>query len=248
MAESSDSSRAAVAGEGSYGKIPKEFLGNIEKMQFHIYDFANLDHKRDEYLSTSVIEAHGHLWKLKIYPRGNIQSNTDAEYVSMFLFYSDDNDRTDPVVAMAVIETKTISHTLPKFEFRKGQAGYGWPDYGKRQDIIDNDCNHAGTLTITVELQVATEKRSVWFPRLTCCDNEILTKLYCSNETSDVTFIVGVSKKEFMVHKCILSVRARDLYELVITEEESSNGDSDIKTIMLPDVDEAAFETILKFI
>jgi len=89
--------------------------------------------------------------------------------------------------------------------------------------MIKDDCNDAGALTITVELQVGTEKRSVWFPRLTYCDNTLGTQLYRSTETSDVTFIVGTSKKEFKVHKCILAVRARDLYDLDITEEESSS-------------------------
>jgi hypothetical protein len=243
--------RMKLAGETSYGKIPKEFLGNTEKMQFHIHDFANLKHKIGKRFYTNTINAHGHPWKLLIYPRGHDKSSTDAEYVSVFLCYAGENTGTNPVVAKAMIQTKTINMQISKFEFSIENKNYarGRYDYCKREDIIENDCNNAGTLTFMAELQVATEMKSVWFPQLlTCCNNTIGTQLYRSTETSDITFIVGASKKGFDVHKNIIAVRARDLYELVVTEEESSNDESDIKTIVLPDVDETAFEALLEFI
>ena len=90
MAETSGSSnseggrptkRIKVAGSTSYGNLPKEFLGNKEIMQFHFHNFANLQQKRGYHINTNTIEAHGHLWKLRICPRGSNKSDTDAEYV-----------------------------------------------------------------------------------------------------------------------------------------------------------------------
>ena len=97
--------------------------------------------------------------------------------------------------------------------------------------------------------------------------------LYGNDETSDVTFIVGRKKTTFVAHKCILALRARELYELVLIEESSSasasasssdddnNNDDDEEeeagsnssrrsrsAIVLSNVDEQAFEVLLKFI
>ena len=238
-----------LAGRNSYGKIPKVFLdgeNNIMKMEFDIHDFPNLQQKRNEYFYTGTIKAHGHLWKLRIYPQGDIISNAVVDHVSIYLVYAGENAETNP--AKGVVRTKTVNKELPKHEFSIRSCG--WTDFGKREDIIKNDCNEAGTLTITVELQVATEMRSVWYPQLTSCD---YTQLYNCTETSDITFIIGTSKKEFIGHKCIFFHRARVLYELVRTEEESfssssSSGNNNNFNVVLTDVDEKAFEVLLQFV
>jgi hypothetical protein len=244
--------KTKLVGRDWVGSAPKEFSDNdIVKMEYHIHNFADREEKRGEHLYTGVINAHGHPWKLLIYPRGCNESSTDTEYVSIYMHYAGSNTKTDPVLAKATIWTKTAHRQIKKHEYIKEDRGLGRHNFFKREDIIQKNCNDAGTLMITVELQVAN--RSIWFPRLTHCDN-IGTELYRSTETSDVTFIVGTStstsnsmQKEFMVHKCILALRARDLYELVITEEESSS--SGITTgIILNDVDESSFGVMMEFI
>merc|ERR1719491_806688 len=118
-----------------------------------------------------------------------------------------------------------------KFSKKKGKHNCGWNNFGKRKDIIEKNCNDAGTWTITVELQVATEKRSVWYPQLTSCD---YTQLYESIETSDATVMAGT--KEFQLHKCVLAVRTRMLFELVLMEEASSSKNNNC-IVVLADVD-----------
>jgi hypothetical protein len=266
MAESSVSSssqggrptkKIKVAGSTSYGNLPKEFLGNKEIMQFQIHDFANLQQKRTGHIQTGAIKAHGYLWKLRIYPRGTSESDTDAEYVAVYLNYAGENTETDPVVAKAMIQTKTTKAQLSKFEFCNEERHWGLYNFSKREDVIEIDCNDAGTLTITIELEVGTEKKSVWFPQLNYCDNIIGTQLYGSTKTSDVLFIVGNGGKEFVGHKDIISLRAESLYDLIRTEEQSSSADDGSRNdddgsgairIVLPDVDEFVFETLLKFI
>ena len=245
--------RTRLVGRDWVGSPPKEFSDNddIVKMEYHIHNFADREEKRGEHLYTGVISAHGHPWKLLIYPRGCNESSPDTKYVSIFLHYAGSNTKTDSILAKATIWTKTANRQIRKHEYSKENRGLGRYNFFKREDIIHNKCNDAGTLILIVELQVAN--RSIWFPRLTHCDN-IGTELYRSTETSDVTFIVGTPtstsnsmEKEFMVHKCILALRARDLYELVITEEESLS--SGITTeIVLNDVNESSFDAMMEFI
>ena len=175
------------------------------------------------------------------------QSNTDTEYVSLFIVYDGKNTEKDPVVAKAVVRTKTINEITPRTEFSKENRDYGFPDFATREDIIKNDCDDVGTLTVTVELQVATEKRSVWYPQLTPCD---YTRLYKSVQTSDVTVMTGTM--EFRLHKCVLEDRARVLFDLVLTEEQSSSSSSSSEKnnciVVLADVGEKTFELLIRFV
>jgi hypothetical protein len=252
------SKRIILVGRDSVGCPPKEFSDNadVAKMEYCIHNFANREEKRGEYFFTGTINAHGHPWKLKIYPRGHTKSKTDTEHVSMFLVYAGENTKIKSVVAKAIIRTKAINIEIPKFEFsiECKNSSRGFYDFSERKDVIQHDCNDAGTLTITVELQVATEKRSVWFPQFTYCDN-IGTHLFGSTKASDVLFTVGNMGKEFVGHTCILALRAEPLYELVLVEEESSSSknsdddeNSDSTKIVLPDVDEKVFEILLEFV
>ncbi|OEU14911.1 hypothetical protein FRACYDRAFT_188278 [Fragilariopsis cylindrus CCMP1102] len=123
------------------------------------------------------------------------------------------------------------------------------PNISKREDVIKNDCNDAGTLTITIELQVATEKKPIWYPQPTYYDRTV-SQLFGSIENSDVLFTVGNTSKEFVAHKCILALRARSLYELVLVEESSSkdSAENDLTNIELRDVDKKVFEILLEFV
>ena len=73
--------------------------------------------------------------------------------------YAGENTKTDPVVAKAMIHTKTTSELLDKDEYDNEDEEYcDLINFSKREDIIKNDCDDAGALTITIELQVATNK------------------------------------------------------------------------------------------
>jgi len=238
--------RIKLGGETFYGKTKTEFLGNnIVKIKFHILDFANLLHERDDYLYTDSIKAHGHPWKLLIYPRGDDESNAEVEMTSIYLLNAAENTETDPGLTNIFIRTKTVSKDK-EFEYFNSNKCFGWKDFNKRENIIENDCNEVGTLTITVELEIGTEKRSVWFPQLTYCDYR---QLYNSATYSDILFIIGTPKMEFFGHKCILFLRVKVLCDLVDTEASSSeNNNNNNNSIVLADVDEKAFEVILRFL
>lgn len=103
-------------------------------------------------------------------------------------------------------------------------------------------------LKITVEIEVAVEKRNTWYPRLIPSDI-IRTKLYGSTESSDVTFFVGQSQKEYVGHKCIILFRAKTLHELIITAAAAAAADTKDETeLELPDMDESIFEVLLDLV
>ena len=237
----------------SYG-TPHVFSGgeNKETVIFQIFNFEALLEERDKYITTEKVVACGHLWYLKIYPRGGTDSDADTEHVSIFFCYAGTNDQTNPVIAKANVATKTITERFPVKVFSNDSVatrGYGFYDFSTRDNIIENDCDDAGMLKITVEIEVAVEKRNTWYPRLTPSDI-FRTKLYGSTESSDVTFLVGQSQKEFVGHKCIILLRAKTLHELIITAAAAAaddEGNDDDTELELPDMDASIFEMLLEF-
>ena len=145
--------RIKLVGSDSVGSPPKEFSddNDIAQMKYHIHNFANREEKRGECIYTGAINAHGHPWKLGIFPRGINDPATDAEYVTLGLKYVGENTKTDPVVAKAIILTKTDNTHLPIHEYSKDKGPFGINDFSKREDLIANDCNDAGTLTIKLK-------------------------------------------------------------------------------------------------
>ena len=83
--------RCKVAGYGFHGKIPKEFVdgeNNISKLIFNIHDFANLQEKRGYYICTTNVKAHGHFWRLWVFPLGDTHaSRTPIPNMSLSLLF-----------------------------------------------------------------------------------------------------------------------------------------------------------------
>ena len=252
MAES-NSFTSKLVGRVSYGVAPTVSPGaNKEQMIFDIHNFSTLPQQNNEFIETEIITACGHPWFLRIFPRGDSQSRTDFFSTAIFLFYGGDNNKTNPVVAKANIKTKTTDYDLMQHEFSNetvATRGYGFFDFSTRQNLIEQDCDDVGTLTITVEIEVTVETRKIWYPRLIPSDIVRTTLYGLRDESSDVTFIVGKSKKELLGHQCIILLRAKSLHELIITEEASSAlcDTQDTTQLELSDIDEAVFEVMLEF-
>jgi len=111
----------------------------------------------------------------------------------------------------------------------------------------DNDSGDNGTTTTTtssknswtvmVDIEVATERRSTWYPPMPVTRHEdFRTKLYASvDNTGDISFAVGGGDSDsdsdssaaggrevvvFKAHKAILKIQAESLYEFVLDVEE----------------------------
>ena len=91
------------------------------------------------------------------------------------------------------------------------------------------------------------------------CDT--IGSIFGAEDTSDVTFRVGPSKTKFVAHICILAVATKDLYDLVMTEQESAslscssssnnnnnNNNNNDNEIVLKGLDERSCEAVLECI
>ena len=237
--------RSKIAGRVAYGSPPMQFLEENKKtLVFDIHNFPNLQ----EEIITKTIEAFGHQWGLIIYPPGHPLSST------IILCYYGKRGEDNPVVVKTGLRTKTVNikRTVAyKYSCEDNKVCW-WCHIKKYEDLIREDCTKDGTLTIEVDIIPATPERSqlVWSPNLDHSFGNIVPELYRSlDDTFDVTFLVGPSEKKLKAHKNILSIRAKALYDLIITEEASTTAASrrDTTTIVLPKIDTKTFDTLLKF-
>jgi hypothetical protein len=220
---------------------PKLVPGEAVTVRFLIFDFLSRTENRGEYFLTDTVVVHGYPFKLMIYPRGDNDSYFDF---AVHLKYVEDDLKQFPVDARAIFRSRGgLSYTLNKRTFDENRKSSRVPNFARRDEI----CDEFGTLTINLEMYIETEKKMVWYPPSTRLDH-IGTKLFRSNKESDVSFTVGSSGKVFKAHKCVLALSSTHLYELVLTELNDTNEESHDINITLADVDETAFEKILKFI
>lgn len=101
--------------------------------------------------------------------------------------------------------------TTSSIASKKYWKGHGQGYHIKnREDIIRNDLDNNGTLTIEVDIKVATTAKSaagVWYPKFKVSNHDLGSLLYRSiDETGDVIFVVGKSKQQMKAH------RRRDCY------------------------------------
>uniref|UniRef100_A0A7S4AE50 BTB domain-containing protein n=1 Tax=Pseudo-nitzschia australis TaxID=44445 RepID=A0A7S4AE50_9STRA len=192
----------------SVGGPPKKLM-NVQTIRFVIYDFKDHPAKREELVYSPVLRAHGHLWTIKVYPRGCAKSSRDTEYVSCFMKYAEKK----PHKPAAIIDMRCKKHELKGSEIRVFDHCWGYKDFLKRDLILDNYLEEDGSLVIEIDIQLAVNQQLVWYPK-ELHRQDTLAQLYqdATSETADIIFDVG--GKEYRAHKTILSVRAKTLFEL----------------------------------
>ena len=234
----------------SVGPTPKLLKHEIQTMEFRINDFANHNQVRGKPIKTPSIRAYGHDWILRVFPRGSPSSREDFEYVSCFLLYVGDNDVDDEPSTMLSFrckDTKRATDELHVFckDCNNGDKRlWGYQNFLKRTDVLENYLDKDGTLVIEVDIQIAEERKNIWYPD-PLQEEPSLVKLYHTHEsTSDITF--DVDGKEFHAHKSILSVRAETLFELTNDDDNGRIRDGKIVTIFSTEAD--IFEQILEYV
>ena len=234
----------------SVGPTPKLLKHEIQTMEFRINDFANRNQVRGKPIKTPSIRAYGHDWILRVFPRGSPSSREDFEYVSCFLLYVGDNDVDDEPSTMLSFrckDTKRATDELHVFckDCNNGDKRlWGYQNFLKRTDVLENYLDKDGALVIEVDIQIAEERKNIWYPD-PLQEEPSLVKLYHTHEsTSDITF--DVDGKEFHAHKSILSVRAETLFELTNDDDNGRIRDGKIVTIFSTEAD--IFEQILEYV
>jgi hypothetical protein len=243
----------------SVGPTPKLLKHEIQTMEFRVNDFANHNQVRGRPVETPSIRAYGHDWILRVFPRGSPSSREDIEYVSCFLLYvGDDNDVDDDepstMLSFRCKDTKRATDQLHVFckNCNNGDKRlWGYQNFLKRTDVLEKYLDKDGTLVIEVDIQIAEERKNVWYPD-PLQEEPSLVKLYRTHEsTSDITF--DIDGKEFHAHRSILSVRAETLFELTNDDDngrirENKEGYDDGKIVLSKIVEGDIFEQILEFV
>eukprot|EP00536_Pseudo-nitzschia_multiseries_P004662 jgi/Psemu1/295646/fgenesh1_pm.79_\ len=196
------------------GNPPRKLL-SAQTVRFVIHDFKNHHAtKRGELILSPILRAHGCLWTIKLYPRGCVDSSPDTEYVSCFLKYA---EKTLHKPA-AIIDMRCKQHELKGSHLRVFGDCWGYKHFLERDDILENYLEEDGSLVIEVDIQLAVEEKLVWYPE-ELKREDTLVKLYqnATSESADVVFDVG--GKEYRVHKNILRLRAKTLFELSMEQE-----------------------------
>jgi hypothetical protein len=230
----SDEKRKRV-GSVFLGCPPKRLKHEIHTMEFRFNDFANQHQVRGKPIETPSIRAYGYDWILRVFPRGDKKSSKDQEHVSCFLLCAGGKS----VAPSAKFTIRCKDRMIRPSQLRVFDRHWGKLNFLERTDVLENYLDEDGSLVIEVDIQIAVEKRNVWYPD-PLQKEPSLVKLYRTSEsTSDITFVVD--GKEFHAHKNILSLRAETLFEL--TKE---NDDDEGKIFI--DMEGEIFEQILEYV
>ena len=226
--------RCKVAQRFSHGTVRTKFVnGHKETIIVDIENFVNIPTTTTSFCITNI-QACGHEWKVRIFPR---EGFSRCRRVLIFLRCADKRIEAGSLIANARFRTKAIIGS-----FLKNSRSVSM----QRRQIIEDGLNDDGTFTFEFDIEIA--KRAVWYPKLNTLNNDIGTKLYRSIEaTSDVTFLVGLPEMKIKAHKSVLFLRARELYDLVITEEHSLPLSRNGTEIVLENIDSSAFEALVQF-
>eukprot|EP00568_Trieres_chinensis_P010088 CAMPEP_0183304786 /NCGR_PEP_ID=MMETSP0160_2-20130417/9755_1 /TAXON_ID=2839 ORGANISM="Odontella Sinensis, Strain Grunow 1884" /NCGR_SAMPLE_ID=MMETSP0160_2 /ASSEMBLY_ACC=CAM_ASM_000250 /LENGTH=378 /DNA_ID=CAMNT_0025467899 /DNA_START=46 /DNA_END=1182 /DNA_ORIENTATION=+ len=223
-----------IVGEAHEGE---PYLSEKQTIKWVVHDFESLEHGFGQELECSPLRCHGHLWRLRLYPRGG--ENALESWVSAYLSLEEidkKNNRDELKVKFSIRVGEKEEHyepePLPEMEMSGGNII-------QRPELIDPSNNHIvnGNLTVQITIQIYMDRPSPWTPKKRL--NKDMLNLLESGDQSDVTFIADEEK--FLVHKLILSTRAPVLAELV--ENGSANNEIRIK-----DVDKTVFRALLRYV
>jgi len=226
----------------SVGSPLKRLKKEIQTIAFRFYNFANQLEARGEYIVTPVIQAFGYDWQLELYPRGDILSSRDVEYLSCYLHHGNvDGEKKKPPSAKLMF--RCMDHRKSDNEVHKF-GSTGRTNYLKRSDVLSNCLDEDGTLVIEIDIQIAVDC-VVWYPKLDI-PNITLTQLYstCATDDSMADVVFEVDGKEFPAHKAIISLRAKTIFEL--TKDYRNDENSNI--VPIPDMESDIFGSVLEFV
>ena len=231
-------------GQSDTGPLPpRMYTSSI--LCFKIHRFADLPHKRGKSFNTNEIKVGKHSWYLEIFPRGDDDSNTEMEYISIYLHRGDFHN--SKVTASVEFKCSKFSAKMAEHDFypRKTPSDYcggGWGrnNYLERSRVLDpaSGClDKNGTLTINVTLNISAVTKLVWYPTMN--KSKMIADLLLDPNFSDITF--AVENETFKAHRFILRSSASALDE--IANDHSSEG-----PIALHGVTKKVFAVVLKSI
>lgn len=196
----------------SVGEPPKKFLNGVETIRFVIHDFKDRKEKIcvGHKIESPTAKAHGYEWSVSVYPR----SSLTAEFCFFCLTI---HQHADEFVKLSWrckgFESLDLDPTSFNVQRSRGVIL-------QRDDTLENVLED-DSLVIEVDIRIAANNQCVWYPK-ELQQQPIWVDLYqdASSDTSDVVFSVGESI--FRVHKSILSLRGKKLYEIAMESDNDA--------------------------
>ena len=217
-----------------------------ESVTVHFHDFENLTRGKNQCVKSPTFTCADNEWCLRVYP-GGIDASADG-MVSVYL----DNKAPEKIIA----KYDVIMMKADGEKYRSGSAErtfnpmntqmstWGWKDYTRRRDILDesNGILNKGTLTVVIRIKPDKDYycKSAKAKTPPSLNDDIFNNLFCDERTADVAFELKNGSVVYS-HKCILTARVPDFAEM--TEEFNKES-----PMPMEDVELKIFQLMLKYV
>jgi len=212
-------------------------------------NFESLPAERGKKINSPVLTCHGIKWIVEVYPGGNPTSVKEEVFVSIYLRIIQDGGAD--VKASFTIRVPSNgeggirSDDEVRIFSKAGNASWGYPDFAKREDVLNSSKKYLvdGNLTVEVDIQMMLDKPPTWTPTNTVCSDMLKMLESDDPDDFDVAFEVGGDDPQHIfAHRSILKARAPDLADIVANIADSSSN------IPIEDVEPDVFRMFLRFI
>ena len=149
-----------IVGTASVGDSPKILMDRAKTFRLTFHNFNGMKHARGEYLSPPPFEAYGYLWKFRLYPKGNQQSDNDTEVVSCFLECMEDDKDVPAPSARMTFRCKEYKKSFATCVYRINMMR-GVNNYLKRGDVLEHYLEEDGSLIIEVDVRITVDSKRV---------------------------------------------------------------------------------------
>ena len=137
------------------------------EVTFH--ELKELSNIRGEFVQSPTFNAHGHEWRLEVYPGGSKQSyhnyHYDVSHLSVYLTHEERNDGCVPT-ARFIINSKGSNQSSIRFTFSNkcSKSGYG---IFCSNTYLDGYLEKDRSLIFKVQIKVIEEKKhkQMWYPQ-----------------------------------------------------------------------------------
>jgi len=210
---------------------------DVETIEFTIQDFEKQPEQTGEYIVSPKCSAHGHDWRIYLYPRGCNHAPTDTEYISCYTTLCDPESKEmihDATLNLSCNRSKCLDINFDGDCALCRTNNFEVPRFLRRQTIVDECLEWDGSWKVKVEirLQGCPRKERVWYPQKLLRDASCLER-YCDEglriESSSeyVTFQVG--QKLFPARMRFLFLRCKKLYKIATDFYMDRDDDEEIR-------------------
>lgn len=217
-------------------------------LEFRLDYSENKDLGVGQFVSSEVVSAGGHLWRVVCYPSGDTHE-LDGEYVSIFLWLVSDSAN---VRVRAIFEAFLLSrdgapsatHAKRCVHVFQPETPWGWARFVKRSDVEALFVATNGLITFMcgVIIVAAFDDVPVPVPVLPPSDIALhLGHLLDRTVGADVTFLVG--GEAFPAHRAVLAARS-PVFEAQLL---GAMADARVPSITVQDMEPAAFRAMLQY-